>query len=278
MIKNNEYTIINQKIKKETKIALLSDIHFSKQLNQKYQTQILENLQKNHPDIICVCGDIMDSNNEVKSQNSQEELKQFLTKISQISPIVMVYGNHDEVKRTGRKEKKGSKKYLKEIVKEIPHCTLLDNEKATIKSINFYGIYLPYSYYYNKKHREDTTILKKYYQELQISPSKHYQILLCHTPLLLHQLKHSNIDLILSGHTHNGLMPTWLENKIQNTRGLLSPNLRLFPNYTRGKTKYKHTIHIISGGIIKLSRISTPLSFINFLFRPHIEYITLKKS
>ena len=278
MIKNNEYTIINQKIKKETKIALLSDIHFSKQLNQKYQKQILHNLQNNNPDIICICGDIMDSNNEVEKQHTQQELKQFLTKISLIGPIVMIYGNHDLVKRSNKKTYKGEKSFLQQIIKDIPNVTLLDNDSTVVNSIKFYGITLPYSYYYNKEHRENPITLKQHYQDLQITPSDHYQILLCHTPLLLYQLKHTHINLILSGHTHNGLVPTWLENKIQSNRGTVSPNLHLFANYTRGKTQYNQTIHIISGGIIKLSRTTTLFSHFNLLFRPHIEYITLKKS
>ena len=62
MITKN-YNINNNKIKKDIKIAILSDIHYSDTFKLKRMNQILKKLEQNNPDYICISGDIIDKTN-----------------------------------------------------------------------------------------------------------------------------------------------------------------------------------------------------------------------
>ena len=277
MIKNNFYEINNKKIDKDIKIALISDIHFSSKIKDKILEEIITNIKYNKPNLICVLGDTLDSNNEANNNQVVNKIKKFFTRLSNIAPIVVGYGNHDVMYLETHKEIEGNKNILKDILKDIPNCTLLDNNSTNILGINFYEFNLPFNYYYNKNKKEDINILKEEFNKIKIKNNNDFNILLVHSPRLINKLENINFDLILSGHTHNGLFPTSLENKFKNNYGLISPRKILFPNYTRGKLNYDKSIHIISGGITKLSKTSRLFSNFNFLFKSHIEYIKIKK-
>lgn len=277
MIKNNFYEINNNKIKTETKIALISDIHFSSKIKDKVLEETITNIKFNKPNLICVVGDTLDSNNEANNNQVVNKMKKFFKELSSIAPTIIGYGNHDIMYLKKHKEIEGNKKILKDILKDIPNCTLLDNNSTNILGINFYELNLPFDYYYNKKRKENIEILKEEFNKIKIKNINEFNILLIHSPLLIHKLKNIKFDLILSGHTHNGLFPSFLEDKFKNNYGIINPYKKLFSNYCRGKLNYGNTIHIISGGITKLSSISKIFSKFNFLFKSHIEYITLKK-
>ena len=42
-------------------------------------------------------------------------------------------------------------------------------------------------------------------------------------------------DLLLSGHTHNGMVPKILNKLLKKNQGIIAPNKKLFPEIARGK-------------------------------------------
>jgi len=89
-------------------------------------------------------------------------------------------------------------------------------------------------------------------------------------------------DLLLSGHTHNGMVPNILEKIIPDNYGIIAPNKKLFPRLARGKMEkyiknHKITI-IINGGVTKLSlKSSKLLNSLNWLYDISINKIIITK-
>ena len=119
-----------------------------------------------------------------------------------------------------------------------------------------------------------------------MNPDK-YNILLCHSPVnvlddeVLEKTKLlSNIDLILSGHMHNGMVPPILEKIWKGNSGIITPSKKLYPKAktTRGIIKKQNKVLIISGGITKLS-FSSPeiLHPFNEFYPMNMEIIDIEK-
>ena len=87
-------------------------------------------------------------------------------------------------------------------------------------------------------------------------------------------------DLLLSGHTHNGMVPKILSKFFKKNQGIVAPNKRLFPEIARGKLEVnilnKTITLIINGGITKLGEWSAKsLSKLNFLYNIDINKIII---
>ena len=74
-----------------------------------------------------------------------------------------------------------------------------------------------------------------------------------HLDLLKFESELMNIcDLILAGHTHNGLVPNKLESIISPNTGLYTKG-KLFPRNIRGSFSANQKNIIVNGGITKIS-------------------------
>ena len=78
-----------------------------------------------------------------------------------------------------------------------------------------------------------------------------YNILLCHSPIDIctkEYLENSNIDLVLCGHMHGGVLPNFLRKVVKNG-GIITPERKPFPKNCYGYIKVCNTEVIISSGI-----------------------------
>ena len=110
------------------------------------------------------------------------------------------------------------------------------------------GITIPIKYYFEKK--IDKQELKDTFNELKVKKGK-YNILLCHSPIDIctsEYLKDSNIDLVLCGHMHGGVLPNFLRKVVKNG-GIITPERKPFPKNCYGYIKVSNTEVIISSGI-----------------------------
>ena len=110
------------------------------------------------------------------------------------------------------------------------------------------GITIPIKYYFEKK--LDKKELKDTFNKLKIKKGK-YNILLCHSPIDIctkEYLDDSNIDLVLCGHMHGGVLPNFLRKVVKNG-GIITPERKLFPKKCYGYIKVCDTEVIISSGI-----------------------------
>ena len=251
-ILNKEYNISN---KLNKCIVLISDMHYKDKNDLNRLNYILKEIKKHKPNYICIPGDIIDKS----IINDEKEFIQWLKKLSEICKVIISLGNHEFYMN----------KYiniynlnteLMEKIKNINNIYLLDNENIILDNVNFIGITPAIQYYDESKKLND---FHKYLDMIKVE-NNCYNILLCHNPLYLcneNILEDKNIDLILCGHTHGGVVPKFLRN-IFKSSGIISPKVRLFPKNVYGRLNIGKTNIIISSGL-KM----TPINFVNrFLY------------
>ena len=82
----------------------------------------------------------------------------------------------------------------------------------------------------------------------------------------------NKFDLVLTGHTHNGLTPHFIPGNF----GFIQADHGLFAKIARNSFKCGNSEVIISGGITKLSE-GTHLRFFDKFYANDLVYIYLKK-
>ena len=216
-----------------------------------------------------------------------EPLVTFLTNISTVAPIICVLGNHDEKSGSLWNWKYEKSTNLIEALNKVPNLHLLEDNYYQDNNITFYGFNLSFDYY--EKHDETYESFCKEVKELNVSfPNDTYNILLIHSPQNIYKYIKNNpdhefnkVDLILSGHMHNGCFPFWISyilNKIFKTnRGIISPQKKPFPDLAQGIVKRNKDGYIYEG-ITKLALSTRKFHYFDFLFSKNIETLNIKKS
>ena len=72
---------------------------------------------------------------------------------------------------------------------------------------------------------------------------KEYNILLAHNPLYFEEYSKQNIDLILSGHVHGGMV------RLPFIGAILSPERKFFPKYSSGVYELNNKKLVVSRGL-----------------------------
>lgn len=274
MFRETNIKVHSNKIKKDINLLVFSDIHFSSNKDINKLEKLLKRIEKYKIDYICIPGDTLDVPNI-----NYDYLIKFFTKLSKISTVLISLGNHDiRIKITEYREYYYNEFWDK--INKIDNLYLLNNNSKNFKDVYFYGFTQSFNYYYEYKN-ENPTIMKKEIKENGVCnnlPNK-LNILLMHSPICLYdkEIKKEldKYDIILSGHMHNGVIPPIIDDLFDNNIGLVAPNKRVFPKYSRGIIKDKNLL-IISGGVTKLSRSTGKIfNLFNILFPISIEYIEI---
>ena len=85
----------------------------------------------------------------------------------------------------------------------------------------------------------------KYLKKLK-TYKKYYNVLLCHSPVnVVNSNKLKNIDLVLCGHMHGGVVPNFIR-KLFKTNGFINPQFKLFPKNAYGHVKRQNKNIIIT--------------------------------
>ena len=241
-------------------IVLISDIHYSSNKDLNRLNFILNRIKKINPDYICIPGDIID-----KSKiDDEEDFIEWLKKLSSITKVIVSIGNH-EFYIDKSKNILGLNKTLFKKISNINNLYLLDNKNIIIDNINFIGITVPLKYYTNSNE------FYKCMNKVKTN-KKYYNILLCHSPENIcnkNIIKDKNIDLILCGHMHGGVVFNFLRPIFKNT-GLIGPTKKIFPKNAYGHIKINDTNIVITSGTRVL-----PYKVLNKLFKPEIVKISL---
>ena len=244
-------------------IVHLSDLHFSNRYPKKRLEKIIQKIEKIKPKYICITGDLIDS--PLESKENLDPFFSFLNNLATFAPCILILGYHDLLEKWAYG--KEYQEYLKKL-KQISGVYCLRNEMLSFQDVCFYG----YEVEERKYHPENAykeEVSKEILNTIKFPEDEKYHVLLLHSPnfLLGKQKKLKNCDLVLCGHNHDGL----LFYPFTHTNwhfGVISPNKKLFPKNTRGwyPGKGEKPEFIINGGIIKLSKLSGPISAFNFLF------------
>lgn len=266
---------------KEFTIALLSDIHYYPGFNTHTLNKLYKQILKRKPNYICITGDTID---DTKYTNLQPIID-FLNKLSNISPILIIKGNHDE--KSGEYWTwKNKENNFYNIISKNKNIHYLNDTAWIDNNITFYGFNPSFHYYVNdienyNDFEESVDQLKYQLKE------ENYNVLLIHSPINIYSFIEKNnkhnlakSDLILSGHMHNGILPFWLTkilNKLFKTnRSIIAPGLTLFPKYAQGRV-YKPTNGYIHEGITKFAKSTGYFHYLNFLYKKNVKFLTIKK-
>ncbi len=207
----------------------------------KKQSKLIDKIKELSPDLIVLTGDMIDDR-ELDYDNSNE----LFEGIKDIAPVYLVSGNHD-----------APYKIKTEMVKlyEKNNLTLLDDSCTKIYSPNSSDyIELCGIPYLNDKALSS-------YQLPDISKDK-YTILLNHRTDSFDSFIDPKINLVLSGHTHGGII------RIPFGRGIIG-NSGLFPKYDCGKFDKDTTTMLSSRGL------GTTRNIPRIFNRPELVLITL---
>ena len=284
------YEILNNKIKNSISICLLSDIHFGEAVKKKNLDMIIKDIRDNNPDYICISGDYIDCINVLENEKLFKDSIDYLDKLAKITKVIYTFGNHDVTKLYGKKKHFYSfpDKWVDE-VKKIPNLVFLYNDIYIDKNIRFIGYVADERYYYNE-HKNQDILIDDYQNKIPVIDNTLFNVLLFHSPIQIFRdnifssiLELKKIDLILSGHMHNGLVPNLVDKLWKSNRGFISPLKTFFPNYSRGiQTKKINNTSIsliVSGGVTKIhSLVPKIFRLINIMYKPEINYITIKAS
>lgn len=188
----------------ELKVALVADWHLGYSIGEKKIRQMVDTINKEHVDLICIAGDQFD--NEFDAIENPDEIIEILKELKSTYGVYAVYGNHD----LNEKILAGFTFQSKETMVEDERFEQFLS-RANIQVITEQATYIDQAFYVVG--REDPQRVKKLHQTRK-SPEqllKHLDkskpiIVIDHQPKQLNELENAGADLVLSGHTHDGQM------------------------------------------------------------------------
>lgn len=230
----------------------ISDIHFSRYTshmhNRRVAAEILQCCAEQNPNGIAVTGDIVSRNIDKIDFSYAYALLHCLRRIA---PVYYSLGNH---------ETDLPQHLYAEYIRECKHIGIyvLHNSFLLRKNLCFAGLTLPAEVYKNPcggyRHLAPVTksmILK----QLGAKPIYHPCVLLAHSPMGFPAYADWGADVVLSGHVHGGVV------RVPYVGGILSPERKFFPHYTKGIYRQNHAVMHVSAGIGKL-RLHNPAEII----------------
>lgn len=214
------------------RMLYLADLH--SRTYGKGNDRLLKLIEEQHPDLILLGGDIMISARPEKDGTAFE----FIKNISKTAPVYYAPGNHEKCISVLEKFRERNGQFMK--VVEEAGVTYLSNESASPKEeICVTGLDLDYRFY--KKFRPEKPGISDIADAIGKPDEKSYNILLAHDPGNFEEYCASGADLVLSGHYHGAAVRLF-------GVGLISPQFRLFPKYSRGKFEKDGCTMIVTGG------------------------------
>ena len=227
----DQYKMYSLKLPEEFKgyrILQLSDLH-SKQIGKENE-KLIAKIEEINPDIIVMTGDMMD----IRDKN-YDVLFALCEKLTSKYPVYYIFGNHEQSIDTNK---------VSSFVNELKNrgITVLNNEKITltkdVQSINMYGL-LPDKKMYRQNIWQEQDMLNKFGE---LDDSK-FNILLSHNPIFFDVYAKWGADLILAGHIHGGNV------RIPFIGGIFSPDISLFPKYSKGMYQSNSSTMVVSAGL-----------------------------
>lgn len=241
------YRISMPELRRNQRIAQISDVHFSKMTDSGQNDRIIAALQESmqflRPDIILLTGDLV---SREMGQDTIPAAVRCLRMLLEFAPALYTFGNH-ETDLSQRKQDA-----LKAAAESVG-VTVLNNRTVRFSGVNYSGYVLPQECY---KNPNGTYLGLQSCQESEIYKvlgvrEQRPSVLLAHNPMGLPAYAKWGADLVLSGHVHGGIV------RMPLIGGILSPERKFFPKYTKGMYSLKKTKMIVSAGIGKL-RVGNP--------------------
>jgi len=224
-------------MRENMKIIVLSDLHDRSfgMGNEK----LLAAIRFENPDAIMVVGDML----VARKPSSYIKVQAFMTELAKISPVYYSNGNHEQRLKEYPEVYGSYEEYVKELLNA--GIKLLANNSVYIRGnivpIRVSGLELSNADY--RRFGRAAVSAKEVRNLLGEADLDNYQILLAHDPAHYPAYKRWGADLVLSGHTHGGII------RIPNWRGVITPQGRFFPKYSGGLYKEGSQAFVVSRGL-----------------------------
>ena len=219
------------------KIIFLSDLH--NRMYGKENERLLQAIDEIRPDMILIAGDILTA----KPKASLETAVDLLTKLAGKYPIYYGNGNHEHRLKLYPENYGDMAERYEEALQKIGIRRLVNEHTVLEESgICIYGSEIDKLYY---KRFGIQPMDPEYLKSLLGQPSaEKYTILIAHNPDYFPKYADWGADLVLAGHVHGGMVrvPIW-------GKGVVSPNVRLFPKYDGGEFTLGKTRMLLSRGL-----------------------------
>lgn len=227
------------------RIVQISDLH--RRQFGKGQRRIVKSTAAQRPDVIFVTGDLV-----TRIETDFTGKQQLLRELCRIAPVYMIYGNH---------EQSLPDEYEGEFLKAAAgtDTVLLRNSSRTLtvkgRELHIYGFEPDYRVY---KH----TGAKHPYKDLLTVTAEDITaavgvcpegecLLLAHNPMFAQAYAEWGADFTFCGHVHGGVVRLF-------GVGVLSPERRFFPRYTKGVYTVGGKKVCVSAGLGKLRLFDPP--------------------
>ena len=268
---------------KSLKIAVISDIHFSRLVKNLKLRAIIKQFELARPDYIFIPGDLIDTLECVDSESERQRFLNFLqnlTAISSVRKMIVGLGNHDFYRIP--ENKKGwlivRENDFFEALRRIPNLVLLDDQTYQDDDIFCFGYTQKKSYYtedgvnFAENAEAQLEDLTKTLANLPEPPTDKLKFALIHAPTHLQtpdiEFLLQPFDYILSGHMHNGIVPPVLDEFWRNQKGIISPTKKLFSGACR------HTLETYDDKLIVVGPVTTFHAHLGLLEKLNVFYPT----
>lgn len=224
------------------RITLLTDLHGA-ELGQNHQ-RLLDAVARAQPDLIAISGDLADEHTDTAT------LTPLLTALTQLAPTCYVTGNHEWARDD-------TEALLQQIA--ATGVTVLRNSYVTLErngaQLVLAGAEDPMAYADQETPEE---LVARIRQEVGGDP---YLVMLAHRNDRLAQWAALDVDLVLSGHGHGGVI------RLPFVGGLFGVDRSLFPDNAEGLYHQGRTTLAVSRG----------LGGLRLWNRPHLPTIVLNR-
>lgn len=178
-VMQKEYTLPIKGLKKAVRAVHLTDIHIGTVHQVAFLTHVVQMTNKLSPDVVYITGDLFDGSVPVT-----ERMLKPLDALT--APVFFSNGNHEEYEGL---------QYVRDTVDDI-NIDHLENRMVIHKGIQVVGINDRASL---KKEESAGTVIDSLNVDKNMPT-----VLLYHTPVEWDEARERGVDVMLSGHTHNG--------------------------------------------------------------------------
>ncbi|MGI5936845.1 MAG: metallophosphoesterase [Oscillospiraceae bacterium] len=205
------------------RVVQLSDLHGA--VFGEKNSRLLKKVEKARPDIIALTGDFISKAEDI------EPLRPFLKELVKLAPVYFVSGNHDWAS--------GSIDKLAALLAELG-IVYLRNEHVALsrggESIILAGVEDPNGW--ADMPRPDQVV-----DNIRAEHPESYVLLLAHRNYWPERYPNLDVDLILCGHGHGGVV------RLPFLGGLIGTNFNLLPKYDAGLFGAAHYEMLVSRGL-----------------------------
>jgi predicted MPP superfamily phosphohydrolase len=221
-IHDEKFNLESEKVRRDYIFSLFSDVHITSTASLKLWPSLVDEVKKTSPDYIFVPGDIVYTSDDFLDSNNSKRVIDLFSTLNMVAPTFLSLGNH-ELKSGRRSTNDYSLQFLKSL-EEKTGIKILDSRFKTqsvdLGDIRVWGFCPRVETYYRRNYDSWIDCFIEDYNNAQLEfPSDKYNILLTHSPdiisdpKVLRELREKlvNLDLILSGHRHDGYIPKWIQ-------------------------------------------------------------------